>query len=417
MVPTDLIVSRPRPVPLLRLWSLVVAYVAVVYFLWTPFDVPVRALGATGSTAAVGIAGLVLGIFLPFVILARPVGLDGRRIWVLSAWLVFAVLTSTVLHGGILGPREYTGNFLFRTLLVLASLAVGHRLACMGLITPRTAALVGTCIVLSVGFMMGLALLQGTAADQYRTQGLRPIGTPSGSAVQSYLLAYAAPLLFFMRAALPRTSLFLLSVGAVLLTYRRGPFAAVVVPLLLLPFVDRRASSGRRWYLDVLVFVAAAAAVGLVFDFEAVFVRWVALFQGKAWALSERDVLYPLLVSQIFPMDWESILGHGIGATVVFAGEWLGRDIFAHNDWLELAVSVGLLGVVPFFLLHVALLRGLLKGLQTNRYVGVVGVALYGQFFLSNWTEGVLYAAQHGALLMFFLGACLGWSRRRRVVG
>jgi len=397
-----------------QLGSAVVAAIAVAYFIWIPMDVPVRSTGEVGAIVAVTVAAIALGAFSTYIVLARAVSTRYWLILLLATWIVFSQVATIVFHGGVFGPAEYTGNFVFRTMTVLSALVAGYRLAAVGRITPATSSLVGAWIVLSVAFMMLLAVASGTYVDAYRGQGVEVIGTASGEAVQAYLLAYAAPLLFFVRSSFLRIGLFAVALGCVALTYRRGPLLCALVPMVLMPFLDRRSESGRTWILDLVAVTGLAIAFGVAVGIEQLSARWLGMFEGEAWALSERDLVYPILLSQLFPIDVETMFGHGIGASVSILGEALGREIFAHNDWLELLISVGIVGTLPFLLLHVVLVAGVLGVWWRDRYVGLIACALYAQFFLSNMIEGVIYAAQHGALLMFFLGASIGWSRLRK---
>mgnify|MGYP001084932613 CR=1 FL=1 len=398
-----------------RLLALGTALVAVAYFIWTPFDVPVRSSGALGSTVAVGVAGCALGVFLSYLLLSRPATGDDGKVVLLVAWIVGAFGLSIVIHGGILGPLEYTGNFLFRLMTVLAALATGHRLGLKGILSPRWAGFVGAAVVLAIAVMMGLAWARGVWVDMYLGQGVTVIGTPGGQGIQAYLLAFSVPLLLLIRNNVLRSALVLLALVAVALTYRRGPFLCAAVPVALLPFFDRRRQSGRRWYLDFLVVVAAGMVAIELVGAHTIFARWEALIEGNRWALSERDVIYATLLSHVFPLQEQIVFGRGIGSTGVILSLAVGRYIFAHNDWLELLVSVGLFGTIPFLLLNLTLLRGVVRGIRTDRYVGFVAAALYVQFFIAGWTEGVLYGAQHGAFLTFFLGWCIAWARRARI--
>lgn len=409
MVPT--VELDRRPFPAVAFISVVVGGVAVSYFLWTPFDVPVRSLGSVGNLVAVSITAGAMVAFLGFGALMRPVGRHGRRLSLTVLLLTSAWLVALVLNGGVLGPRDYTGNFLFRVATVLFALLSGHRLAASGRLKPSAGILVGTGIVLAVGAMMMLAAIQGVTVDAYRNQGVQPIGTASGDAVQVYLVAFAAPLLLLIRATSVRVGLYLMAVAVVAATFRRGPLICVLFPVAILPFLDKSRLSGRRWYIDFFSFSVAGITAGVAIGIDRIFARWIALFQGQGYALSERDVIYPALLSQVFPFDLQTVFGHGVGSTVQILGRMLGRDIFAHNDWLELLVSVGLYGIGAFLLLHFVLARAVWQAVHLNRRIGLVAVALYGQFFLANWIEGVLYGAQHGALLLFFLGATLGWCQ------
>lgn len=399
-----------RPFPLLGVWSFSVAGLALTYFMWTPWDVPVRGMGADWAVLAVGVAAVAMAGMAPFAVLAPGVGSEGKQINLLLGWLLVSLAVALALHGGILGPADYTGNFPFRFLVVVTALGAGHRLGATGFVTARGGKVVGLVIVGVVSGMMAYALALGVVANNYTTQGVNPVGTASGDAVQAYLIAYSAPLLFFIRTGWIRSATYVLAVGAVALTFRRGPLICVLVPIAILPFLDRRSASRRTWQLDVLFFAIVSLVAVSILGPERVFARWIGLFEGESWALSERDLIYPILLSQLLSFDLDLVFGHGVGSTVQFLNAGLGRPIFAHNDWLEVATSLGLFGLLPFVLLHAVLARGVLAALRADRYTGLVAVALYLQFALSNWIEGLLYAAQHGALLMFFLGVSLGAS-------
>ncbi len=387
---------------------------ALAYFLWTPLDVPVRASGQVGGFIGIAVAAAALFAFSTFALANRGVGREGRQMGRLVLWILLAIGVSLAYHGGVLGPTEYTGNFVFRNVIVLSALIVGHRLAAAGHLKPRGAKMVGVGIVAAIAVMMGMALASGVVANNYVTQGVNPLGTASGEAVQAYIVAYAVPLLFLIKTDWVRSAFFGIAIAAVAMTFRRGALIVALVPILAQPFLDSSRTSGRRWQFDLLFFAVLGAIAIPALGFDRIFARWIGLLQGEAWALSERDLIYPLLVFQWLPLDLDFLIGHGIGSTVVFLEAGIGRPIFAHNDWLELMTGVGLFGILPFIFLHFVLASGAYRALKTDRYVGFVAVALYLQFALSNWIEGLLYAAQHGAMLMFFLGACLGWAERLR---
>lgn len=397
-----------------RLATVGVAYIALTYFLWTPFDVAVRGIGSPGRVIAVAIAAYALSAFALYLVFTRPVSATDRSVTLLVLWLAVAFLLSIALRGGILGAREFTGNYVFRMLIVVSALAVGLRVGEAGALVPKVAKKVGLLIVVTLLSMMVLALVRGVYAEIYVGQGVRAVGTPGGAPVQAYLLAFSVPLLLLVRSAGWRNALVALTVVAVALTYRRGPLLCAIVPIAVMPFVDRHRSSGRRWYFDMSLLGVVAVSVVSVIGSDALFGRWEALARGDAWALSERDVIYPVLLSEVFPPSWSIVFGQGVGAPAEVLGAVLGREIFAHNDWLELLVSVGLFGTLPYLLIHYVAVREVSAGLRADRYVGVAAVGLYLQFLLAGWIEGTLYAAQHGAYLTFFLGTSIGWCRRVR---
>lgn len=414
MVPPDMNATGVRGGSIGATFSLLMAKLAILYFLWTPFDVSVRSSGTTGAMLAVVIAGATLACFLGLLLLASPTSREGRRMKFLILCLLGAAMLSMFIHGGTLGPTEYTGNFPFRAGLVLASLGVGYHLAAKRYVKPQHGALVGGAIITCIVSMMVVAYLLGIETQVYRGQGVRVFGTISGESIQPYLLAFAAPLVFLIRRSWLRAAIFFVACAGVAASFRRGPFLCVLIPIFLMPLLDKRRESGRAWWIDIGLVgglgTIAIAAVG----FERVFARWIAFRTGQSWALSERDLIYPVLIERIAPFEWSFIVGHGIGSTVVFLGEALGRRIFGHNDWLELLISLGLLGLIPFVLLHILLFRGAMASLSVDRYIGIVALSLYSQLAISHWMEGIIFAAQHGALLMFFLGASIGWTSQYR---
>jgi hypothetical protein len=394
--------------------SAVTSTVVLLYLLWTPIDVLVRSSGPHGQVAAVGVAAGALVCFLAYYLLTPALGDTGRVL----KWLVMlyfcAVGLSLIIRGGILGPTEYTGNFVFRTAVVFSALVVGYHVALRGYLNERGA--VAACVAI-VAFIVGsmiVGLLSGKSVIAYVGQGVTALGTATGEAIQPYIIAYSAPLLLLIRHNVLRPLLLFAAIAGAAATFRRGAFVCAVIPLAIMLLADRPSQSQRHWWYDASMAAAGTAVVLWVVGADLVFARWIGIVSGQTWALSERDLIYPILAPKAFALDWTLLFGHGIGSSVVYLDDMLGRRIFAHNDWLEVMLSVGLFGAVPLIALHIVLIVSVVNGLRIDRRIGVVALAFYLQLSVSHLIEGVVFAAQHGVVLMALFGATLGWTVGRR---
>lgn len=139
----------------------------------------------------------------------------------------------------------------------------------------------------------------------------------------------------------------------ILLGMKRG---AILVGIACIPyFIFQSYKNANKKLRKRIVALTALALLGLVY-FASYFISSSDYFQYRLETTMEgnssgRDFIYSTLYEHILSRDsiGTIIFGEGINHTVVIAGK------YAHNDWLELGINMGLLGVLVYIIYFLTL--------------------------------------------------------------
>lgn len=115
---------------------------------------------------------------------------------------------------------------------------------------------------------------------------------------------------------------------------------------------------------------------------------------------SGRDAIYSSLLDHMFSRDniGEILFGEGLNKTVAIAGN------YAHNDWLELGINQGLVGIVVYIIYFVGLWRDISKMRRTNKMMHGVLMMVFFVMFAST-----LFSMSYNNLTLG-IQMCLGYS-------
>lgn len=104
---------------------------------------------------------------------------------------------------------------------------------------------------------------------------------------------------------------------------------------------------------------------------------------------SGRDIIYSTLWEHMFARNsiGEILFGEGMNQTVALAGK------YAHNDWLELGVNMGLLGVFIYIIYFVALGINILNVRKYNKIVFASLMLCLALMFLKS-----IFSMSYGSL-------------------
>jgi hypothetical protein len=383
--------------------------VLVGYLCWCPLEA--NFTRASGVVLYIGLAvpGIVLGVFAVYLFVIRPCfGVLGRKLSWISAWLLSAYAMSYFINGGIKGPVEIARFWIFRLALVLLIGLVSYRLSRLGLLTLRT---IAACSVFVAGLLMAsmLAAIVLGIEPQQTNQEVTRVSVVTGVSVSGYSLAFALPGLAVMKRRLLRYTMIGLTLVAIAVTYRRGPMlcAAVAATLVvLIGYGDRL----RTRVLGAAILAICILIPVTVIGAETLATRWIDFYEGTSRGWSMRDLIYPILAKGILDDTDCWLFGHGIGSTLVSTARVSGETVFAHNDWLEITYTTGLMGLIPFLLLHGLFLKVAWTLFHHGHKVFMIAAVAYTLFFGANIMAGVMYSAQEGGLLFSILGATCAWT-------
>ena len=123
--------------------------------------------------------------------------------------------------------------------------------------------------------------------------------------------------------------------------------------------------------------------------------------------MSGRDVVFSQLSSYFFneTSAWQFYLGSGANHTVAVAGN------YAHNDWLELAVNQGCLGVLVYLIYWICMYKTWRHSKSLPTIYSSLG-ALLIIYFLSTF-----FSMSYGSMSIYAtlcMGYCLAQSEYTR---
>lgn len=168
----------------------------------------------------------------------------------------------------------------------------------------------------------------------------------------------------------------------ILLGMKRG--AILIGILCVIYFIYQSYKSANRKLRRRIVALSVVALVGFAY-FASDFMASSDYFQKRveetmAGDSSGRDRIYSTLFEYILSRNsiGAILFGEGINYTVVIAGQ------YAHNDWLELGVNMGLLGIFIYIIYFVALGINTLNVRKYNKTVFASFMLCYVIMFASS---------------------------------
>ena len=192
-----------------------------------------------------------------------------------------------------------------------------------------------------------------------------------------YIFLSMIPLLLFVKKPILQYLLLLVCVVFIIAAMKRG--AIIICAISLIPFflwTLKGLSFGKKLLISTLIVASAFAIIyyiSYMLDTSEYFQnRLDQTLEGDA---SGRDENYLQLLKQIFYFATPLQFLFGIGAW----GTLKVADNFAHNDWLELGVNQGVLGVVSYVIYWIAFYitaRGI-KYNNTARYALMLIILIY----------------------------------------
>lgn len=132
----------------------------------------------------------------------------------------------------------------------------------------------------------------------------------------------------------------------IVIAMKRGAILCGAVCLLWFMVVNLRKVPKKRKWIVVLVSVAVVVAGVYLFNYmmETSFYFRYRLAETEAGESSGRDDLYSKFYNYFIHEDnpWKFLFGNGANATLKISYN------YAHNDWLEIAINQGLLGIFVY---------------------------------------------------------------------
>lgn len=190
----------------------------------------------------------------------------------------------------------------------------------------------------------------------------------------------------------------------IIVAMKRG--AIIVGLMMILVCIYRtlkmksKANSNKITNVIVVIFFAAILsliAYNSVVTNEALLNRFSEISEGG----SGRDMIYTTLLNKWIKPDEATnfVFGYGMNTTVKFTG------FFAHNDWLEVAITCGLLGIFIYIMMIYRLYK---CGKSTQDYVGQTIVMMVVVAWFMSSLFSMFYSSTLTFVYMMLIGIILG---------
>lgn len=245
--------------------------------------------------------------------------------------------------------------------------------------------------------------------DQLITAILRGVNNEEFTNNTGYLFLSCVPLLFFFKKKLFQYILLAYTYYYIIISMKRGAILIGLFSLLYFLY-ERYNNANKRERYGIICFTLILTIIGFYFlqsyylssdYFQS---RLESTLSGDA---SNRDVFYPKLIQYYIYQTsfFEFIFGSGADYTIKILGN------YAHNDWLEILINNGFLGVLIYLFLYISLFRTYL--VKSKNMPDHVRNAFFVTIFIM--TSKTLFSMSYSSLgvgIPICLGYCLAYDTR-----
>ena len=204
----------------------------------------------------------------------------------------------------------------------------------------------------------------------------------------SVLFLMLLPLVFLVRNRLVALGIFCVCLFFLVQGTKRGNIVAAVIPSMLYVWVlfkENRKSFFKILFLVGIIIGVAIWVKDLVLGNDYLLRRVEDTLEGDS---SGRDVIYAALWNMWSESNTllKYIFGYGYDGTITYSY----MHVRAHNDWLEIVVNFGVVGVVCYISVFVALLRMYLKhskGLMRYVLLSIMSIWFLKTLYSMGFTD------------------------------
>lgn len=223
------------------------------------------------------------------------------------------------------------------------------------------------------------------------------------------LFLFLLPMLFLIKSNLQKWIMLLLCLYFIIAGAKRGNIIAAAIPVLLFVFYalkDARRAPLKRILVLVAIIYASVVAYNWFTTNDFLVYR---MEQAKEGNSSGRD--------EIFAQAWNTwansdnvghfLFGYGFDGTLhhIFFN---GQGMRVHNDWLEILVDYGLIGVIMYLVIFMSLAKTIrkTKNIQIKMVMLCAGfIWLFKSAYSMGFSEGEM------SVLMISLGTAIGCNK------
>lgn len=217
------------------------------------------------------------------------------------------------------------------------------------------------------------------------------------------------PMLFLVKSNVLKWVSLMICVFYLVSSSKRGNIIAAIIPIGL--FAYNALKDSRHSFFKTIIILMGIIGAALITYYwvatnEFLLYRMEKLYEGNS---SGRNMIY-VNAWHIWSNSNNIIVylfGYGFDATV----DYLYRGFHAHNDWLEILVDYGLLGILLYLIVFI-LLAIQTKKIKSKEIKLIVLSSILIWFLKSLWSMG--FTSQTLSVMMISMGTVLGWYKTER---
>lgn len=355
-------------------------------FLWCLYNLQ-GSLYASGSIISQGILAILLLISLYYTVYANVNYQLPPYMKMLNAMLVMFTIYGVVLIisgeeliikeecAGVVSNKDYLKN-IYMSLLPIYTFFVFAKIGELTEVTIRRWIPIFLIIIVANFFARQQELL----AMAVETLSIREEFTNN----TGYIFLSIIPMLLFVKRPFVQYLLLLLCMIFIVAAMKRG---AILILIISLPFFFHSTLSGISLVKKLLVFVLIATSAFVAVYYVSYMMDTSDYFNTRidqtiGGDASNREDIYPHLLRQIFyyatPLQF--LFGRGAWGSLKVS------DNFAHNDWLEIGVNQGMLGVAMYLMYWVSFwisAKNFKKNTMVRKVLTILMVILFAKTMFS----------------------------------
>lgn len=282
----------------------------------------------------------------------------------------------------------------------LLSLSLFSFLSKKGVMTEKAIAIIGVILVM-------VSVLCYNYYSSYIHARIASEGDTTNSYSEFFAMLF--PILFFIKKPLLKWPLLLVCLFFLIMGAKRGNIIVIIIPLILLlhqTLKDNRQSAIKILFSMAIIVGASVLVYYWASSNEYLLYRLEQTQEGNS---SGRDRIYERVwhlwldsenfFHQIFGYGYEAVYNH--------------LHVAAHNDWLEILVDYGLVGVLLYLIVYVCFVRQIRVTIDPEAkivIISAVSILFVKSLFSMSFNTSTL------PLLMISLGTALGQYKNSQAV-
>ncbi len=196
--------------------------------------------------------------------------------------------------------------------------------------------------------VVGLCLYKDQVSALQRALEMNSDRTEFTNNTGYLFLALFPAITFFRKKPLIMYSFLILCIGFIIIAMKRGAILISIIALLYIVLTSLSQSKGRTKFaivvLSILLVIVVVEFVEYFYSTSDYFVSRIE--QTRSGDASGRQDMYPMYMNYLLNQADILALLFGAGAD----GSWIVFGEVAHNDWFQMVIDYGLLGLILYFI-------------------------------------------------------------------